>query len=216
MITLPNRKALPALLALVALTLSVAACKNFFTDPQLTTIAVTSDQPSIIVGGTTQLQAIGTYDTDNSKKDITASVKWTASPPAGVITVSPSGLVTGAGNGSATVTGKSGIITSAPITIVVGTLTAITVTPANSAINKSATGTQQFTATGHYSGGITTQDLTTSVTWTASTGDVTFSASAPGLGTIVSVPTTNPITITATSSVPTGSVPGSTNITINP
>ncbi|SRR5258706_9598737 len=215
MISLPNRKAWPALLALVALILIGAGCKNFFTDPKLTSIAVTADQSSVAIAGTDQLQAVGTYD-DGSKKDITGSVKWTPSPATGVITVSTGGLVTGVAGGSATVTAKSGIITSSPLTIVVGTLSSITITPAGSTISKSATGTQQFAATGHYSGVTTTQDITNTVTWTASTGDVTFSSSTPGLGTINSVPTANPITITATSNAATGSVVGTTTVTINP
>jgi hypothetical protein len=196
------------------LVLTIASCKNFFVDPQLTSIALTADQASIAIGATDQLQAVGTFD-DNSKKDLTGSVKWTLTPATGVVSVSPGGLLTGVGNGSATITAKSGIITSSADTIVVGTLTSITITPANSIINKNAISTQQFAAMGHYSGGAT-QDITSSVTWTASTADVTFSSSAPGLGTIMSVPTTNPIVITATSSVATGSVQGNTNLTINP
>jgi hypothetical protein len=211
MISLPNRKALPALLALVALILVGVGCKNFFVDPKLTSISVTSDQPSVIVTGTAQLQAVGTYD-DSSKKDVTGAVKWSATPT-GVVTISTSGLVTGVTAGTAMITAKSGIVVSPQITIVVGTLTSITITPANSTIGQSA-GTQQFIATGHYSGGVTTQDITSSVTWSASTTDVTFNTGA-GLATLVSVPTINPIVITAISSVATGSVQGITNLTVN-
>lgn len=214
MISLPNRKAWPALLALVALILLGAGCKDFFTDPKVTSIAVTADQPSVTVGGTDQLQAIATYD-DNSKKDVTGSVKWSASPT-GVVTINTSGLATGVTAGSATITAKSGIITSSTATIVVGTLTSIDISPANTTISRASSGTQQFTATGHYSPGSFTQDITSSVTFTASTVDITFTSGTPGLGTIVSLPTTNPITITATSSAATGSVQGTTNLTINP
>src|SRR5450432_1168254 len=215
MISLPTRKAWPALLALVALILIGAGCKDFFTDPKLTSIVVTSAQPSVAVAGTVQLQAVGTYD-DNIQKDITGSVTWTPTPAAGTVTVSAGGLVTGVAVGSATITAKSGIVVSPPITIVVGTLTSITVTPANASVS-AATGSEQFTATGHFSGGTTTTlDITSSVTWTASTTDVNFSSSTAGLATIVSVPTLNPITITATSNAATGSVPGATNLTITP
>jgi hypothetical protein len=213
MISLPTRKAWPALLALAAFILIGVGCKDFFTDPKLTSIAVSADQSSVIVGGTDQLQAVGTYD-DSSTKDVTASVKWTSNPT-GLLTISAGGLATATGTGSAVVKATSGTI-SGTTTIVVGTLTSITIAPAATTISKAANGTQQFTATGHYSDGTTTQDLTSSVTWTASTADMTFSTTTPGLGTIVSIPTTNPITITATSSAATGSIQGNTTITINP
>ena len=213
MISLPNRKAWPGLLALVALVLVGAGCKDFFTDPKLTSIAITSDQPSVIVGNTAQLQAVGTYD-DSSKKDVTGSVTWNSSPT-GLVTITPGGVVTGKAAGNPMITAKSGIITSNVLTLVVGTLSSITVTPADTTDSLASATTQQFIATGHFSGG-TTLDITGSVTWTASTADATFDAATAGLATLHSVPVTNPITITATSSVATGAVVGQTTLRINP
>ena len=87
MISLPNRRTLLALLALVLLTLTVVSCKNFFVDPKLTSLVITAAQPSVAVGVTDQLQAVGTYD-DSSTKDLSSSVTWTPSP-AGVVTTAP-------------------------------------------------------------------------------------------------------------------------------
>jgi hypothetical protein len=212
MISLPTRKAWPGLLALVVFILVGVGCKDFFVDPKLTSIAVNADQSSVIIGGTDQLQAVGTYD-DSSTKDLTASVKWTANPT-GLLSISSTGLATGAGSGSAIVKATSGTI-SGTTTVVVGSLSSITISPAGSTISKAAIGTQQFTATGHYSDGTTTQDITSAVTWTASTADITFDVATPGLGTIVNSSAT-PITITATSSAATGAVAGTTTITVNP
>ncbi|MBI5047637.1 MAG: DUF1566 domain-containing protein, partial [Deltaproteobacteria bacterium] len=85
------------------------------------------------------------------------------------------------------------------------TLASIAVTPANPGITIGAT--QQFTATGTYSDS-STQNITASVTWSSSdTTKATINAS--GLATTVNVGST---TITATS----GSISGSTTLTINP
>ena len=217
MISLPNRKAWPALLALVALVLLGAGCKNFFTDPKLTSIAVTPSTASIALPGTTQLHATGTYD-DSSTKDLTGSATWSVSStnPVGVAvaTVSKSGLVTAGATGTAVIQAVSGTVTPGSATVTVNlTLTSVTVTPANSTVSKAGTPTVQFTATGHFSDG-STQDLTSSVTWKALNGDATFSTTTPGLATLVNTGVTT--TITATSSAATGSIPGSTQLTINP
>lgn len=213
MISLPNRKAWPGLLALVALVVFGIGCKDFFTDPKLTSIAITSDQPSVVIANSVQLQAVGTYD-DGNKKDITGSAKWSATP-AGLVTIDASGKATGVASGNASITAKSGIITSNSLTLVVGSLTSITVTPADTTVSLASTTSQQFIATGHFSSG-TTLDITGSVTWTPSTQDATFDGATPGLATLHSVPVTNPITITATSSAATNSVVGTTTLRINP
>ena len=218
MISLPNRKAWPALLALVALVLLSVGCKNFFTDPKLTSVAVTPATAAIALPGTTQLHATGTYD-DSSTKDVTGSVTWSVAStnPAGVAvaTVSKTGLVTAGATGSAVIQAVSGTATPGTATVTVNlTLTSITVIPANSTVSKAGTPTVQFTATGNFSDG-STQNLTNSVTWKASGApDATFSTTTPGLATLVTTGVTT--TITATSSAATGSVPGTTQLTINP
>ena len=215
MFSLPKRKALPGLLALATLISFSVACKDFFTDPKVTSIAVNADQSSVIIGGTDQLQAVGTYD-DSSTKDLTGSVKWTSSSTdGGAVTISSGGLVTGVTGGNVTVKATSGTI-SGTTALVVGALSSITITPAGSTISKAAAGTQQFAATGHYSGIATTLDITKSVTWTSgNTADLTFDPGKPGLATILNSDA-SAVTITATSSAPTGGIVGTTTITINP
>ncbi|GFO59956.1 Gly/Ala/Ser-rich lipoprotein [Geomonas silvestris] len=84
------------------------------------------------------------------------------------------------------------------------TLSSITVSPANTTVT--AGGTQQFTATGTFSDS-STQDLTSQVTWSASSG-VVIIASGTGLATAGN--TSGVSTVTATL----GAVAGSTLITV--
>src|SRR5882762_667952 len=170
MISPPTRKAWPALLALVALILVGAGCKDFFKDPQLTSIAISPAAPTVAIGSATTLSAKGTYD-DNSTKDISSSVTWLSNNTA-VATVTSKGVVTGVSNGSTTIqaTASNGI--TASVTVAVGNavvLQTISVTPTTATV--AAGLTQQYTAIGHNSDG-TTADITASVTWTSATAAV--------------------------------------------
>jgi len=197
MISLPTRKAWPALLALVALILVGAGCKDFFKDPQLTSIAISPAAPTVAIGSATTLSAKGTYD-DNSTKDITSSVTWLSNNTA-VATVTSKGVVTGVTNGSTTIQATAANGVTASVTIAVGNavvLQTISVTPLAATV--AASGTQQYMATGHNSDG-TTSDITASVTWTSGTIAVATIDSA-GVATVVSTATSGQTTnITATS-----------------
>jgi len=195
MISLPTRKAWPALLVLVALILVGAGCKDFFKDPQLTSIAISPAAPTVAIGSATTLSAKGTYD-DNSTKDITSSVTWLSNNTA-VATVTSKGDVTGVTNGSTTIQATAANGVTASVTIAVGNavvLQTISVTPLTASVATS--GTQQYMATGHNSDG-TTSDITASVTWTSSSTTVATIDSG-GLASVIgtSGQTTN---ITATS-----------------
>src|SRR5260370_2727054 len=74
---------------------------------------------------------------------------------------------------------------------VVPVLQSITITPFN--LTKIVGGTQQFTAIGHYSDN-STQDITTSVTWSSSATGVATIGSTTGLATTIAagVPTITP------------------------
>jgi hypothetical protein len=96
--------------------------------------------------------------------------------------------------------GDGGGGTSTPVV----TLTSIAVTPANPGMLSGKT--KQFTATGTYSDN-TTQNITTSVTWSSSDETVATIGTSSGLATSVTAGTT---TITALS----GSITGSTLLTV--
>ncbi|MGA2160531.1 MAG: Ig-like domain-containing protein, partial [Dehalococcoidia bacterium] len=116
------------------------------------------------MGSTQQLTVTGTFS-DGTTHDITTQVTWSSSNPAAA-TISTSGLATAVAAGTTTITATSGTVSGSTIlTVGSATLSSIAVTPANPNVTGGAT--QQFTATGTFSDG-TTQDITSSVTWTSS------------------------------------------------
>ncbi len=162
----------------------------------LQSITLSPTSASIAKGLTQQFTATGHYS-DSSTQNLTSSATWTSNSNS-IATVA-AGLATGVAAGSTTITAASGSVSgSATLTVTAPVLTSIDVTPANPTITN--TGTQQFTATGHYSDS-TTADLTSSVTWSSSSTAAATIAST-GLATGVSAGNT---TITATSGVVSGS-----------
>jgi outer membrane protein assembly factor BamB len=81
----------------------------------LMSIAVTPATPVVVVAGTRQLTATGTYF--NGMEDLTAQVTWSSSDTAKA-TVSTTGLVTGVVSGSVTITASLGAVSgTATITV---------------------------------------------------------------------------------------------------
>jgi hypothetical protein len=169
----------------------------------LVSIQVTPPAQSIANGTTQQFMATGIYS-DFTKRDLTQSVTWSTAPLASpVATISNAagtkGVATALAIGTTTITatdsatGKSG---TATLTVTAATLSSIGVTPAVASIAFGTT--QKFIATGLFSDH-TTQDLTTSVTWSSSDTVVATISNAAGLnGLATSKATGGPITITAT------------------
>jgi len=186
------------------------------TPAQLVSIAVTPPSPSITLGSTQQFTATGTF-TDSSTQNITTSVTW-SSGFVSVATISNAagseGLATSVSAGTTTITATDPVTSingtaSLTVTTVV-TLTSIAVTPPNPSIALAST--QQFMATGTFSDS-TTQDITTSVTWSSSDSAVATVSNAggsKGLATSVAAGTT---TITALD--PGTSVSGATSLTVS-
>ena len=178
----------------------------------LVSLGVTPANPTIAKGLKSQFIAIGTY-TDNSTQILTAQVQWSSSDPT-VATVSNAlgydGFGVGLNPGSVTITATlAGASASTILTVTPATLVSIGVTPANPSIANGLT--SQFAATGVYTDN-STQDLTASVAWTSSDPTVVSISNASashGLATGVSP---GSVAITAAS----GSVSGSTNLTVTP
>jgi len=176
----------------------------------LVSIAVTPVNRSIGLGTNQQFVATGTY-TAGPTQDLTKSVTWTSSTPA-VATISNAvgfnGLATSVAAGITTITATSGTISGATtLTVTPAALVSITVTPVNPSIALGVN--QQFIATGIYANS-TTQDLTSSVTWTSSApaiATISNAAGSNGLATSLSAGIT---TITATF----GAITGKTTLTV--
>ena len=174
----------------------------------LTSIAVTPANPAIVKGATQQFTATGTF-TDASTQNLTNSVTWSSLNSA-VATISGSGLATGMGVGSSTIQAASGSIsggTTLTVNAVAPTLSSIAVTPADPSIQNGAM--QQFTATGTYSDS-STQNITTTVTWTSLSTNVATISNTTGSNGLATSTGTGPSTIRATL----GSVSGSTTLTV--
>ena len=148
------------------------------TPATLQSIAVTPSYPSITKSQSKQFMATGKYS-DGTSKDITSSVTWTSGTTS-VATIAASGLATGIGAGSSAITATlAGISGYTTLTVTPATLQSILVTTANPSIPAGLT--SQFKATGTYSDG-TTQDLTSSVTWTSDTPSVATVAAGVATG----------------------------------
>jgi len=165
----------------------------------LVSISVTPATSSIAPNQTQQFKAIGSYS-DGTTKDLTATATWSASAGA---SIAAGGLATGVTPGAtSTITAISGTISGTASLAVTNPLVSIAVTPSSASV--APNGTQQLTATGTYTDG-STQNITNSVTWSASVGATVTSG---GLATGVTPNTTS--TIMATQ----GNISGTATLTI--
>ena len=177
------------------------------TAPEIVSIFITPINNSIPDGATLQYTAIATY-TDSSTADVTETATWSSTSP-GVATISnifgTNGLATTQAIGTTIIeAGIDGIYDSTNLTVTVAELETIIVTPVNDSIPDGQT--LQYTATGTYTN-FSTQDITTSVTWSSSnTGVATVSSS--GLAASQNAGST---TITATL----GAISGSGTLTVS-
>jgi hypothetical protein len=165
--------------SLSCLVLLLAGCGS----KGLNSVQVTPTIQSLTVGQTAQFNAVGTYGnaSHSSTQNITSTVTWNSSVPA-VATVSASGVATGVGAGTTTITANAtafnGPVSSSAILVVTGSgqgavgggeLLSLTIIPSVISVgNLQDTG--QFLAIGTFSTPPTVRDLTNSptLTWISS------------------------------------------------
>jgi trimeric autotransporter adhesin len=182
-----SKKALvPTTAFALLMVVACVSCRGFFVNPQLSSIAVTPDSPSIKPNASVQLTATGS-NTDGSTTSNLPNLTWTTSD-ASVAAVSSTGLVRGVAVGTATITATSGAVSGSTSVTVSNTTNTLTISPQNSSVSQSTQSFVNFTAT---SNGTT---VTSSANWTSSNNLVATFAT-PGTATIVGQGTT---TITAT------------------
>ncbi|MGA2740106.1 MAG: Ig-like domain-containing protein [Bryobacteraceae bacterium] len=167
----------------------------------LTSISVTPAKESLAAGHTHQYTATGTYS-NGTTQNLTTEVTWTSSAPSVATVRSNTGLVTGVAAGTTTITAESGTISGSATLTVTETLTSISITPTTASVV--AGYTDQFTATGTYSNG-TTQNLTSTATWTSSAMSISTVSGGLAAGLAQGI-----ATITATS----GTISGSATLTV--
>ena len=134
---------------------------------KLTAIAVTPSNSTIAFGTSQQFKAMGSYS-DGSLKDITSSVVWSTSA-SNIATVKGTGLATPVKGGQVTITATSGNVHGSTALTITTSLTSISISP--NAPNLNVGNNTQLTAMGTYSDS-TTQDITSSVSWSSSDSTV--------------------------------------------
>jgi uncharacterized protein YjdB len=174
----------------------------------LVSIAVTPAIPVIPLGVTQQFTATGTF-TDGSMQDLTQTVDWSSDTPstASISNLAGTqGLSTSVSTGAATISAASGTIAgTTTLTVTAAALVSIAIAPANPSIALGTT--QAFTATGAFTDG-SSKDITAMAAWASDT-PATAAINNAGLATSAS---TGVATINATS----GTVSGSTALTVTP
>jgi uncharacterized protein YjdB len=134
------------------------------TNATLSALAITPAETSIASGLTKQFIATGTYS-DGTSPDVSSSVTWSSSDPL-VATVNANGLASAFSTGTAVISATFETqSTMASLTVTNAVLSSMTLTPVDPSVAKGIS--QQFTATGIYSDGIST-DISSSVTWSSS------------------------------------------------
>ncbi len=159
---------------------STASTASFqVTSATLVSISFSPANPGVAAGTSTQVTVTGTFS-DSTTQDLTSSAIFSSSNPSAV-TVNGSGLITGVAAGTSTVTVTVGRVTNSfTATVSTATLSSIAITPATPPSFAKGS-SEQFTATGTFSDG-STQDLSSTVTWTSSNPAV-FTVDAHGVAT---------------------------------
>ena len=136
------------------------------TPPNLVSISLTPSSPTIPLGTALRFTALGTFNGDSTEQ--LAEVTWSSSNPE-VISISNDasdpGAAYAAATGSATVSACAGTVCGATTVTVRPGLVSIAVTPANQTVAPGLA--VQFYAAGTFDDG-STQDITSSVTWSSS------------------------------------------------
>ncbi|MGA8216584.1 MAG: Ig-like domain-containing protein [Candidatus Sulfotelmatobacter sp.] len=172
--------------------------------PTLNSISIAPSGGSIPLGGNQQLSAIGTYN-DGSTQDLTSSVQWFSSNPI-ILSFSSAGLAAADSLGTVTVTATLGTISATSLLQVnPPVIVSFSVAPSNNVIALGAH--QQLSVIATLSDG-TTQDMTTSVSWSSADPSIA-NVSNQGLLLAEQVGQT-------TISVSSNSVAGSASVTVKP
>jgi uncharacterized protein YjdB len=150
----------------------------------LKSIAVAPPTAVLAPASTLSYVATGTFS-DGSTAIVTDVVTWSSSA-SNVASISSFGQVTGQSAGTATITAQQGSVSgTAALVVESSALSSVTVTPATASVaEQTAT---QFNAVGTFGDG-STQNLTSSVSWTSSPASVaTVSNASPTKGLVAGV-----------------------------
>lgn len=134
------------------------------TQAKLTSLTVTPSNPLLVVGANQQFTTTGTFS-DGSTQNMTSVVTWSSSLT-NAATISSTGMATGQGAGTTTISATYGAVSaSTNLSVSAASLVSLAITPATDAIPPGVS--QQFLATGTYSDG-TVQKVTSMARWASS------------------------------------------------
>jgi uncharacterized protein YjdB len=154
------------------------------TPPILASIAITPTAPSVVLGRTVQLTALGTL-TDGTNQDVATQITWTSGDPT-IATVSATGLVTPVLGGSVTITAThaDGFTATTTLTVVLAPPTLTGFSPSGGSVGT------LVTLMG------TNLDLTTRITFNGFAAAFTIRSATQLTATVPAGATTGLITVT--------------------
>jgi hypothetical protein len=171
----------------------------------LQSIAVSPANPSILSLSSGSFQALGTYS-DGSTSDVSSQVTWSSSRT-DLATISNTGVATTLAQGTALIGASlAGIGGVTNLKVTGGSLTGITITPANPKLVTGSSG--RLTATGAFSNG-STRDITGAVAWSTADPAITVTKAGGNLAWL-NAPAVTVTGITAKS----GTLTGATTLTV--
>ena len=156
-----------AFAALGTLALAIS-CRGFFVNDTLQSISVGPSNVNVPIGQTQQMTATGTYTPSGNTKNITAAsgIVWSSSASQTEASVGPSGIVTGIGVGTPTITAQLGTVSGqTTVNVVLSNVTSIVVTPSAQNIPTNG-GTATFQAMANVSGQSQQVDVSAQAVWT--------------------------------------------------
>jgi uncharacterized protein YjdB len=150
--------------AALTVTATALTVSSIAVTPATSSITISASQQSVASGSTQQFTATATYS-NGTTGNVTSSATWTSSNTS-VAAINSSGLATGVGVGSSTITASlSGISQAATLTVTAPVISSIAVTP--NPVSFASDATQQFAATATYNNGATA-NVSSTATWTSS------------------------------------------------
>jgi hypothetical protein len=213
MLSTKHKLRLAASFAVLLLAGLGVACKGFFVNPTISSLAVGPASPVIETGNTSNTVQMTVFGTNSDgSTDSSPSVSWSITPTT-IATISSSGLVTSVSVGSATVTAAANqnpsITGTQTLTVTVGCIQSIVLNPTSGSVTTNDP-TLPIDAMATTCNGTT--DVTDVATWTSS--NTSLATVSAGEVTIVSGITTGG-TVTITASI--GSVTSlAATVTVSP
>jgi uncharacterized protein YjdB len=179
---------------------------------ELQSLSITPVTPQIPVGLTRAFVATGAF-ADGSARDLTEQVTWSVTDAnIAIFDGTTRGLLHARQAGMVTVGARLGSISANDmVTISSATLSSIVISPTNPTLARGAL--KQLYATGLFSDG-TSADLTSSVTWSSSDSSIADIGTSDGSSGQVDALNKGMVTITARSNTMSGSVSGTTDVTV--